>query len=210
MDGITHILSIINAPWCAWTMLGLLLCAILAEWFQPGVLSQAHTALNVRNDRTYKDAPANFMGQLLISLFRIGTISMALCIAIGAPFWVNFVLTTLIFLVKMLANTIISYTFALSRRFGTPYEHYGNLFTLVAIILYPILLVLLRFDSSVAAQIVLLALVSLAILFWTYRILRTYITTPSAILYLLIYICTLELFPFAGLAYLSAKSISIL
>jgi len=212
-----HIVSSLNAPWCAWTMLGLLLCCIFGEWFQPGVLSQAHTSLVVRNDRTYKEAPANFMGQLLIALFRIGTVALTLCLCWApenrfsfASFWVVCGLIVLMFMVKMLCNSLLDYTFMLSRRFGTPYEHYGNLFTLVALVLYPVLLVLLRFTSPLAARWTLGIVLVLFILIWIYRTFRTYVVSPVAVIYLLIYICTLEIMPFAGLVYLSAKTISVL
>ena len=59
-------------------MLGLLLCAVLSEALQPGVITQAATSYMARAERTYKAAPNNFFGQLLITLFRIGTWSMAL------------------------------------------------------------------------------------------------------------------------------------
>ena len=198
-------------------MFGLLLCVILSEWFQPGVVSQAHLSLVVRNDRLYKEAPANFMGQFLVSLFRIGTLALALCLcwapenqfSFGA-FGVISGLIIAVFLVKMLCNTIVDYTFTLSRRFGAPYEHYGNLFTLVALVLYPVLLLLLRFASPLAARWCLGIIMSIFLLLWIYRTMRTYITTPVAMLYVLVYICTLEILPFVGLAYLSAKTISIL
>ena len=217
MDGIAHIFSSVNAPWCAWTMFGLLLCVILSEWFQPGVVSQAHLSLVVRNDRLYKEAPANFMGQFLVSLFRIGTLALALCLcwapenqfSFGA-FGVISGLIIAVCLVKMLCNTIADYTFTLSRRFGAPYEHYGNLFTLVALVLYPVLLLLLRCASPLAARWCLGIIMSIFLLLWIYRTMRTYITTPVAMLYVLVYICTLEILPFVGLAYLSAKTISIL
>lgn len=198
-------------------MFGLLLCVILSEWFQPGVVSQAHLSLVVRNDRLYKEAPANFMGQFLVSLFRIGTLALALCLcwapenqfSFGA-FGVISGLIIAVCLVKMLCNTIADYTFTLSRRFGAPYEHYGNLFTLVALVLYPVLLLLLRFASPLAARWCLGIIMSIFLLLWIYRTMRTYITTPVAMLYVLVYICTLEILPFVGLAYLSAKTISIL
>ena len=198
-------------------MFGLLLCVILSEWFQPGVVSQAHLSLVVRNDRLYKEAPANFMGQFLVSLFRIGTLALALCLcwapenqfSFGA-FGVISGLIIAVCLVKMLCNTIADYTFTLSRRFGAPYEHYGNLFTLVALVLYPVLLLLLRCASPLAARWCLGIIMSIFLLLWIYRTMRTYITTPVAMLYVLVYICTLEILPFVGLAYLSAKTISIL
>ena len=197
-----HILTSQNAPWCAWMMLLLLLCGILGEWFQPGVISQAHTALVVRNDRIYKEAPVNFMGQLLISLFRIGTLAMALWLCLTpeshysfAAFWAVSGMMLVLLVVKMLCNWLLDFTFMLTRRFGAPYEHYGNLFTLMALVLYPTLLVLLRFSSPVATRWIVGIIALVCILVWIYRMIRTYITSPMAMVYLLLYICTLEILP---------------
>ena len=216
-EGITHIISSLNAPWCAWTMLGLLLCAIFSEWMQPGVISQAHGSLDVRNDRMYKESPTNFMGQLLITLFRIGTVAMALCLCGESEgqypyrlFWIMCGLVFMVIIVKMLCNILLDYTFSFSRRYGKPYEHYGNLWTLMTLVLYPILLVLLRFSAPQAARWIVGSALGVFVLLWLYRIAHTYFTAPKAILYVLLYICTLEILPFAGVVYFSAKMISML
>ena len=217
VSGIEHIISSQSAPWCGWTMLGLLLCAILSEWMQPGVISQASASLAVRNDRLYKDAPVNFMGQLLITIFRIGMVAFALCLCWETQgrfpyrmFWMMSGIVLLVLMAKMLCNVLLDYTFMLSRRFGSPYEHYGNLFTLLALTMYPMVLILLRFSSVAATRWIMGCLAAVFILIWSYRIIRTYIASPIAVLYVLIYICTLEIVPFVGLTFLSAKMISML
>ena len=198
-------------------MLGLLLCAIIGEWFQPGVVSQAHSSLAVRTDRLYKDAPVNFFGQLFITLFRIGTLALALCLCwpgenafTFTAFAVVCGMTIALLILKMLCHVLLDYTFQFSRRFGAPYEYYGNLFTLIALVLYPALLVLLRVSSPHAARWIVGIVMSLFILLWAYRTVRTYAMSPMALVYILLYICTLEIMPYVGLAYLSAKTIDLL
>ena len=116
----------------------------------------------------------------------------------------------LVLMAKMLCYVLLDYTFMLSRRFGNPYEHYGNLFTLLALTMYPMVLILLRFSSVAATRWIMGCLAAVFILIWSYRIIRTYIASPIAVLYVLIYICTLEIVPLVGLTYLSAKMISML
>ena len=55
---------------------------------QPGVILQSPTSLLAQTDRTYKDSPVNLYGQLLISVFRIGTLAMGvyLCVPESAAF----------------------------------------------------------------------------------------------------------------------------
>ena len=216
-EGIAHIISSQSAPWCSWTMLGLLLCAVLSEWIQPGVITQAPSSLAVRNDRLYKEAPVNFMGQLLITIFRIGIIAFALCLCRETQgqfpyrlFWMMSGLVLMVFLVKMICNWLLDYTFMLSRRFGSPYEHYGNLLTLLSLAIYPVVLIFLRYSSIPATRWIIGSLAVLFLLIWSYRLIRTYTASPLAMLYVLLYICTLEVVPFVGLAYLSAKLLSIL
>ena len=215
-EGIAHIISPLSAPWCAWTMLVLMLFAVLSEWLQPGVISQATTSLTVRMERTYKDAPTNFLAQTLITLFRIGTLAMTLCLCFaGSTFsFVAFIAVCgIIFgvlVVKMICNVLLDYTFLLSRSFGDAYEHYSNIFTLISVALYPLLLLFLHIDSPVATRWLLGIMAGLFLILWLFRSIQQYVRTPLALLYLLAYTVTLEFLPMAGLAILSAKTISIL
>lgn len=210
-------MSPLSAPWCAWTMLMLLLLAILSEWLQPGVISQATTSLTVHAERLYKDAPVNFMAQLFITLFRIGTLALGLCLCFNASDHFSFAafaavsgIIVGVTLFKMLATVLVDYTFLLSRTYGDAYEHYSNLFTLAMVVLYPLQLVFWHIGSPIANRWLLGIIGSAFLLLWIYRGLRQYVRKPMAILYLLAYMFTLEFLPMAGIVLLSAKTISIL
>ena len=117
MEEVLHIVSPLSAVWTGWAMLALLLSAVLSEWLQPGIISQSAGSLVVRAERSYKDAPANNVGQLLISLFRIGTIAMGICLCLepeGRFSFVSFAIVMgLIFsviLLKILCNLLLNYT----------------------------------------------------------------------------------------------------
>ncbi len=214
-SGISHIISPLSAAWCGWTMLFLFLCAILSEYLQPGIISQSGSSLIVRTERTYKDAPTNLLGQTLVTIFRIGTLAMALCFCfypLGTFGFATYAavcgLIIAVLLVKMVCNIILDYTFMLSRRFAAVYEHYANISTIAVCILYPALLVVLRIDNPVVGQWLLGIVTALFVIMWTYRAIRTFIISPISILYLTLYICTLELLPLAMLLYLSQKTIS--
>lgn len=198
-------------------MLLLLFCALLSEWLQPGVLTQSAASLFAKTNRTYKDSPVTFMGQLLVTLFRVGTIAMALCLcfcsATYAPFSAfgvacGWVLAAL--LLKMVCAWLLNYTFSLDRRFGAVYEPYGDLFTVGCLALYPAVLILLHFGTPRIACWVFGIWVALLIGIWLIRCLRVYLVKPMALVYLLLYIMTMEILPMAGLAYVSAKTITLL
>ena len=216
-NGIEHIISPMNAVWCGWVMFALLVLAILSEWFQPGIISQAHQSLVARTDRTYKEAPVNTTGQLLLSLFRIGTIAMGVCLCMQAQdvqsvisFCVVCVLVLSVLAVKMLCNMLLDYTFMLRRRFASPYEHYSNIVTLVTVALYPALLLLIHFGTPVLSRWVLAGAAVVFIALWFYRSSKIYVNSLMAAVYLVIYNCTLEVLPMAGLYGLSVKMLSIL
>jgi hypothetical protein len=198
-------------------MLFLLLCAVLGEFFQPGIICQAPASLLAHTDRTYKDAPTNIQGQILISLFRIGTLAMALCLCLCSDEQFRFLtfiavcgIVIALFLVKMLANVLIDYAFMLSRSFEPAYEHYGNIFTLAACALYPCLLVLMRIGDTHTARWVLAVAAILFMGMWTYRAIRFYVVSPIAMLYLAIYLGTAEILPFGALYFLTSKMIIVL
>lgn len=217
MPNIPHIESAMVAPWCGWIMLALLLCAVFAEAFQPGVITQSPSSLFARTDRTYKDSPNTLLGMFFITLFRIGTPSFALCLCLFSPDHASFVafgavcgIVLAVLLLKMLINKLLDYTFSLSRRFGDMYEHYGNIATIATAVLYPVLLVLLRVSDIQVVQwtVGIMALFFLSM--WIFRAARTYLVSPAATIYMLFYIATMELLPMAVLIYLSAKTIAIL
>lgn len=217
MDGIGHILSPMSAPWCGWTMLALLLCAVLGEVLQPGVISQAASSLFSRNERTYRDAPVNFPGQVMMTLFRIGTIGMGLYLCLYTDGEYGFgeyaalcgvILAVLVG--KMLCNGILDYTFQISRRFSPAYEQYGDIITIVSCILYPALLVAMRIGSSTVNGWILGSVAVVFLLLWIFRMARNYIQSPMAIVYVALYICTLEVIPYGLIFFLGSKTISMI
>ena len=213
-----HIISPINAPWCAWVMLLLFICGILGEWLQPGIVSKASVTLTARiTDRMYKDVPDNLFGQFCMILFRIGTLAMGLCLCFYpenrfpfVTFAAVFGLIVAVLMVKMFFNVLLDYAFSLSRQFGEVYDHYANVTTLAALILYPLLLILLRLGNPQISQWVVGITIILFLIMWVYRSIRTYVVSLPALLYYVVYLCTLELLPMAALVYLSAKMIVIL
>lgn len=214
-EGIAHIVSPASAVWCGWTMLALLICGILSELFQPGVISQVKSSLLSQRERIYKESPNNFMGQLMISLFRIGVLSMAVyvcCEPTGyfgfTGFWVIFGIVLATVFVKMFCNRWMDITFRLSRRFGNAYEHYGNIFTMCAMTLYPVVLVLLQYGYPEVNRWVIGSIVSVFIAIWFYCAFRQFVNSPRAILYLLVYAGTVEVLPWILLYTISNQTLS--
>ena len=213
-NAIPHIISPISAPWCAWVLLGLLVSLVLSELLQPGVVSSSFTTLLSRAERTYKNVPNNFMGQLMITLFRIGCLSMALYIAIwqggtfsSRGFFVIEAIVLGVLIFKMLCYVFLKYVLSISSQFSIATEHYSNLFTLSMVLLYPLLLFVYYIGSSMVCLYVLCALAALFLLVWLIKGARLCVVSPMGVVYFLLYICTLEVLPILGIYYLSAKTV---
>ena len=198
-------------------MLVLLLVAVLSEWLQPGVISQAATSLVAKADRTYKEAPVNTFGQLFIALFRIGTLALGLCLCLATDGPFSFVGYSVVcglilgmLLLKMLCNLLLDYTFLLTRRAVAPYEHYANIATLATLVLYPAILILMHVGTPAAGRWVVGIVTVLFLGMWLYRSFRLFVTSLRALLYLVLYVATLEVLPLAALYYLSEKTLSVL
>ncbi|MBR6117239.1 MAG: DUF4271 domain-containing protein [Paludibacteraceae bacterium] len=214
-EGIAHIISPASAAWCAWAMLVILICGILGEIVQPGVITQAKSSLLAQTDRVYKDAPTNFMGQLLISIFRLGVMTMGVYLCCATPgafsftgFWAILGIVLAVTITKMLCNICVDYTFLLSRRYGDAYEHYGNIFTLVTLVLYPVLLILMRYGAPEANRWVLGTITIIFLLLWVYRAFRQFVSSPRALSYLLLYFCTVEILSWGLIYMISNQTIS--
>lgn len=216
-EGIAHIISPLSAPWCGWTMLALMACAVLAELSQPGIITQAPASLFSRTDRNYKDSPVTFFGQLFIACFRVGTLAMALCTCLYdgvhcslTQFGALSGVVLAVLLVKMVCNLVLDYTFSFSRKVASPYEHYGNIATIATCVLFVAVMAVMRFGDVEAAMWVFWSVATLFVLMWLYRICRLFAGSLKAVIYVLIYTVTLEALPLACLYYLSEKTILLI
>lgn len=216
-EGIGHIITPVSAAWCGWTMLFLLVCGILAEIFQPGVVSQAYVSLWARTERTYKEAPVNFLGQLFVSVYRIGTLSFALCICLYtdghcsfAGYSAVFGIVLAVLLIKMLCNVVLGYAFSLRRQTMDAYEHYSNITTIACLALSAAMLGLMRYGDKEIAMWVFWSVTTAFLLIWIYRSWQIFVSRPIEVVYLLIYMATLEILPISMVYYLSEQTISLL
>lgn len=214
MNEITHIITPANAGWVSWILLGLLLSAVLAESLQRGLISQALQSLLTHSNRTYKDAPVNFWAQVLISIFRIGTIALAICLCCYtgqaftfAAFGAVCGLIIGVLILKMICHGLLDFTFRFSHLFASAYEPYANIITMVAVLLYPAILILLRVGNATAAKWCVGMAAGLFLLLWLYRGGRMFIQSPIAVLYFVLYMATLEFLPMVALYYLSEITI---
>ena len=198
-------------------MLWLLISGALSEMIQPGIIRNAFSRLNTRADRTYKESTNTFLGQLMLSVFRIGTLGMALYFSVytGGTFSIVtfFAICGLILVMWSLIwliNGLLGYTFSLRLRGDAAREHYSNMVTLATIILYPTTLIMMHVGSAIATLVTVSLVIIGFIALWLYRTWGLLVSSFAGALYMMMYIVTLEVLPFTLLYYLSAKIANIL
>lgn len=212
-----HILSPFSSPWVAWVMLGLPICAILAGVFQPAVIRQGFVSLFSKVERSYNDSPMNYIGQALLFVFRAGIVGMAIYLftynsdfatqANGGEFLFSRYMTIMgavaaMEVVKYLVSLLLNYTFQLSRQFATLFAHYTYVSTSICCVLYPLLLLIIYFGSQALTTIGLCVMMSICWLVLFIKWIRVFFTNIPSVIYVLLYILTIEVLPLLTLTYI--------
>lgn len=209
MTGIEHIATLYSAGWFGWALMLLATCAVLGEVFQPGVITGVTASVFAHSNRTYKQTPDNFPGQLTASLFRLGTPALLLLIALDDSYesantgimlyGITLAMMVGVIVVKMVCNRLIDYTFALRANASGVSTVYANVATLSALIQLPLILVIPLFGSPAANRWIAVIAATLFVGLITYRLVRIYMTSAKSIVYILMYVLTLEVLPIGGL-----------
>lgn len=202
MNAVPHILTPISAPWVAWVMLFLLLCGVVAELVQSGVVLQAFSTIFAKVERSYGDVQQNLLEELVMNIFRIGTFAMALYLyayRAGDFRFTTYMLVVAwvlgIDVIKLAASALVNYTFRISKRFTLISTHYNNLWTVICCGFYVALLFLINIDNAEVTKWLLFALAAAAIVLILIKWIRIFYTDLRSLLYIALYILTLEILP---------------
>lgn len=198
-------------------MLGLPICVILAGVFQPAVIRQGFVSLFSKVERSYNDSPMNYIGQALLFVFRAGIVGMAIYLftynsdlatqANGSEFLFSRYMTIMgavaaMEVVKYLVSLLLNYTFQLSRQFATLFAHYTYVSTSICCVLYPLLLLIIYFGSQALTTIGLCVMMSVCWLVLFIKWVRVFFTSIPSVIYVLLYILTIEVLPLLTLTYI--------
>ncbi len=210
-------------------MLLLAVFAVLAELMQPGVLTGSFALVFSKVERTYHDPHRNAVGQLCINAFRMGTFAMALylfCyvggtlplgrgqvqfVSEGEFLFSKYLLVLLIVFgvdtVKYLLTLWVNYTFQISQRFTLISMHYDSLWTVINTTFYLLLLVLLPVDNPTIIFWGFWILCAVALLLIGAKWLRVFYSGLPSLLYLLLYLLTLEALPILAMIVCAEKAV---
>ena len=197
-------------------MLGLAICAVSAGVFQPAVIRQGFVSLFSKVERSYNDSPMNYVGQVLLFVFRAGIVGMAIYLftynshlathTADGEFLFSRYMTIMgavaaTEIVKYLVSLLLNYTFQLSRQFATLFAHYTYVSTSICCVLYPLLLLIIYFGSQALTTIGLCVMMSVCWLVLFIKWVRVFFTSIPSVIYVLLYILTIEVLPLLTLTY---------
>ena len=202
MDKIALISSPISEAWPMWLMFGLLLCVTMAEVLQPETLRLAFRTTFTKLDRTYGDRASDLISSVLLNVFRVGSLAMALYVFTWhrEPFSIltfgGIVLLILgIVSVKVLCSFLVAYTYEMRGAAATYLPQYGNLWTMLCVLLYPLTLLYINIPESVVLRWFPLIIIGLFVVMILFKLLQYFYAGFRSLIYLLVYWVTLELLP---------------
>ena len=137
-----------------------------------------------------------------MNIFRIGTFAMALYLyayRAGDFRFTTYMLVVAwvlgIDVIKLAASALVNYTFRISKRFTLISTHYNNLWTVICCGFYVALLFLINIDNAEVTKWLLFALAVAAIVLILIKWIRIFYTDLRSLLYIALYILTLEILP---------------
>lgn len=209
--------SLISTPlseaWTAWILLLILLLGALANVLQGGVIVTSFTTLLAKPERSYADSQPNILARVVLHTYRLLIAGMALYLltfrsgtfSIATLGWIMLFIGAVV-VIKWLVTMLLSYTFSLTNKCASAPIHYDNLLTAACSALYPVLLCLPFYGPTPLLQHLTLLVVGAGIVLTAYKCIRAYLNSPLALLYILIYVTTLEVLPVVG-AYIGVTHI---
>lgn len=205
-----NVVNLISTPqsesWPIWIMFVLLLLLVLAIAHQPGLLKDGFRAIFSRLERTYADSARDIYTDLLLLLFRLGTISLTLQTIFFSTgvfrirhFLMILLFTVVLELIRWICIRFVAYIFLSARALSQPMAYYANLQLMLALFIYPVTLLTIDFAWVTTGAVLTAIIFATYLILLTIRMARMFLSKPVAILYIALYILTLEILPIIGL-----------
>lgn len=213
MEPIARILSPSSASWVTWVLLLLLSIVVFNRSILLSVSTMWHNLLSY-SERMYSSGGAqNVINTLLSVVFRWGVMAMCvymLCHKVG-EFGIDSYLKILgililVFTLQWLLSKLVGYTFLSSVQRENVKDQRTLIYNASCVILLLLLLPMMHSSSFVLRIILVGIFLLLLISMMVFRGIQLFNQHPRMILYVLLYIITLELLPLIGIS-LWAKNI---
>ncbi len=213
METVLRTSSPYSEGWVAWIMLLVLACMVLSVWLQPNIMKNSIHNLgeNKLRGNQLNNTSFTFIGSGLLLLSHVMVFSLLLFLYCASKhntfLFSGYLLTCALFvcmwLIQDLCFRFTAYVF-LNREILHTYHYYRlTLNTFLTWIIYPVLLLLMFtpwFGAGTVAVVLILFLIALFGLI-AFKLFRLFSFGFLDYLYILLYLCTLEMLPFFGWIY---------
>ena len=202
MEVISRISSPVTESWVAWVMLLLLFFSLINRMFLPEVYV-AFRSMSSHGDRAY--TPSNSSLQYITWIYKVAVISMVVYLLLldaGAIFsFANFCIVlgvmTGVYWLQYSIVRLLGVVFFTHRQATSALEQRTLILDAVCGIMLPILMLLLwKVNVITIGLVMLLGVVYLGVLLM--RVIQLYYNNILSIIYILLYIISLEIIPFVG------------
>lgn len=202
MPFVNRISSPMSESWTAWVLLVLMLLIGWAIQRQPALIRVAWQTTVSKSERSYSDAALDALALVMVMLFRLGTVALAFNVFFfnGVAFlFTDYLWTLLILLVaetiKAMVACFVNFTFNLPVPFGLSYIHYTNLWLLTCIPLWCFCCVCVYWANPLLTNVLMSLAVGILLLSLVVKGIRNYMNQLTSLLYILLYVLTVEVLP---------------
>lgn len=206
MPGIPLISSALSETWVAWTLLALLAMLPLASAFQPQLIRVSFASLlsSKERDSIFVASSPDFRARLILYLYTMLIETMAMMVLFCTSgdfsyemFGIVFACTVGVNVVKWLLQRLVAYVFFTPQALEVFGRHYNYLNHVAAVLLLPITLLAIYLPSVSHGWLLGLyaADILLYILLVMYKTIVLFARSAQSLLYILLYVVTLEVVP---------------
>lgn len=185
-------------------MLILLVMAVLVEAHQKGNYRQILRSLTSKSERDYGDATMDWIAATMLTVYRVGILSMMLYIVFFHSPYSQFYtylaimgIVVLVFAIKMLLSWLCSYTFSQLRRFVSAAQQMDNIITVVCLALYPVTLLAINYEGGLWLYLLIGAIALGYVVLVVYKLVMIFMVKPLSVFYIILYFLTLEVLPWS-------------
>lgn len=212
MPAIDRISSAFSEPWTAWTMLLLILLLIVADRMQRGlIMNSFHGLFHLQErDSIFSDITPNIYGVVALRMYQIGIVAMALYSGLFTEGRFSFLtyliiiaLTLIVFLIVHYLTGLVNFVFLSKEQTEIAMHNFNGLLTCTTILLYPVVAIVL-FTPELSEWILWTGygiVVLFYVSFWLSKAFILFFNKLLVCIYILLYFCTLEIAPLAGMVF---------
>lgn len=205
VESVNRISSAMSDAEVAWVLLVMLALMAMNRMFVAEI-GLVVRGLYSRSERIYSDM--SWQSNLLAWVYRIGILALVIFLAVGRDY-THFALDYLIvvgvvavgLLVRYFMAKFVGIVFLSPRQLEGVFEYRASIYNSICVFLWPLALLMRLGNNDVVMMVSCGVIVSMLLLVLIWKGLQLYAKSLLTILYVLLYIISLEIFPILGICF---------